>query len=137
MSGRRLACLGLTFFAWCSALTVGLCGAIAWSGTRVAIMAAEPRMRSHGLVYDGRGGAALALGEAALVLLALRGVRDSRPWPRRLGAAGLFAWALLWAVNALRWNAAAAEPMTFSIGAGLLASLVCAALVLRGAASRA
>jgi len=129
MEGRRsFARLGLTFFAWASALTVAACGAMAWSGAEVAIMAAEPRMHSFGLLYPRHGGAPLAFAEAALVLAAWWASRAQSALARRLGAGALLGWALLWCVNALRWSQADTEPVTFTIVGALALSLACAAL---------
>ena len=134
--GSNLARLGLTFFAWSSALTVAACGALAWSGSQVAILAAEPRMHSFGLIYAGRSGASLAFLEAALVLWAWRATRGSGRLARRIGAGALLAWALLWCVNALRWSQAEAEPLTFVLVAALVSSLACAMLTARTALRR-
>jgi len=128
---RSFARLGLTLFAWGSALTVAACGALAWSGSEVAIMAAEPRMHSFGLLYARQSGAALAFAEAVLVLGAWWASRSRSSLARRVGAAALVAWALLWCVNALRWSQADAEPVTYTIVGVLALSLACAALTAR------
>jgi hypothetical protein len=134
---RSYARLGLTFFAWSSALTVAACGALAWSGSEVAIMAAEPRMHSIGLLYARRSGAALAFAEAALVLGAWWASRSRSALARRLGAGALLAWVLLWCVNALRWSQADAEPVSYTIVGALALSLACAALTARTELRRA
>lgn len=127
---RSLPRLGRTLFAWSSAVTVAACGAAAWKGGSVRVMAALPEMASVGLTYAGRRGALLAFLEAALVLIAWRISRGTR-MRARLGGWLLLAWAALWTFNGLRWLVAAPDAISLGILGGLIMALLCTLLATR------
>lgn len=64
-----------------------------------AIVSEVASARPYGLAFEGRTGAMLAAGEAAMVMVALGLSMMFAGNPRRLGLLAMFAWAGLWAVD--------------------------------------
>ncbi|MCC6659540.1 MAG: hypothetical protein IT437_01510 [Phycisphaerales bacterium] len=101
------------------------------SATPLSILDAGASQKLWGLTYSGRGGAFIALGQAAGVLLALGLTLSGTARLRRLGLFAMLFWTGLWAGHAVylvatAWNGPLSDLRLVAAAVGLLLIFGCA-----------